>query len=1379
MASTDHPLALLPVRIETRYFDVAGGVELRVRIFPDQIHVDSHEPELTALERTAHARWLGGARDLEAWRALVGTVGGARAAYLVSLTQAQAAAAGSRPAEWSRPARARLLPTRWTVLVTPEVEGVANRQRLRLRVQSAPVRGPLEVGPSPVDGVIDAADDHLELGPDAAWLTDFDDAERRGMAVRVALPTTHIRLPLTVSAFGMPASGPDDDAAEVGRRELAAALLGHRFTDGLGVLECGTPTNHTTDDAPPWSSLAARPDATFARDAVAPLVADGDGSAADALGWAFGVGAGAFDHADNAAATARAFELDAAAMQGVLWPATIGYYLDQLLDGVVPRDPALLESARRLFVDHVRNRGPLPIVRIGRLPYGVLPVTSLARWRGTPADPVDARVIDAVTRLLGVWGRSTGQLPRIGADGDRADLLARILAQPPVSTSYDARSVLGPVYTTYLHELVRTPLRPSWWDRQRVIAGHGWAAAGLPQASARLGRAVFAGDVVPVATPVVGDDPLDAPLAFLSTLATTDLATLRATPQLGPSTPLAYTLARHGVLSAYLAGARAILEARGEPGPFLDPEIIGVPPGEGVPPIAPPWTWLDRPLAATAGETIGQALERLRGDAPVAAFADVYRGLARLASVPAGRVEALVREALDLCSHRADAWATAIASSRLRAVRTANPRGVLIGGYGWVERVRRDRSVAAPEIADEPGPIVESTHRGGYVHAPSLGHAATAAVLRSGFLAHGDATASPLAIDLSSTRTRAARGVLDGLRAGRSLGATLGRKFERELLDLDTPPLGQLIPAFRRLASVADHELATDAMREARVVDGLAIVRDRASLQWGTRGLPAFGSAQQQALVVIIDRLADVLDATADLVVAESVHQMTAGTAARGSTILDVAAGTAAPPAELDVLDQPVSGIGLEHRVLALVPAGSRSSAWTSTPRARAEPGLETWCAAVLGDPARYHARVVYRDGAIEVGTRAVTIAELAIGAIDAVLGAEDLPARVLDRASADRPATIAATASVELAPDPPGMLGLADASALARAIARAIRGSRAARAEDLGAAASGPDRAEVDAVAARLASAALVDDALALIANDPRRGLFAAAALGVAGAIPAPDPARWPAQVQAAIAALRTRQHRLADLGAPGAGLEAEIAHHVARLHAVVGDDVPILVPFALRQADAQRVTAAFADQATLLGDTRAADWLDSIGRVRAATGAVADLLLVRDAVAPGDDAGEDLRVVQWPFAPGERWIGTATFSPEVEGAQPTARRSAMIHAPAGTIAGVPAIAGLMIDAWSEVIAQPRVTTAVAFHHDQPGARAPQAILIAVAPDDQPEWTDDTVEAILDETIDLVHARPLDGETVIDAGHYLPALYFALNLAAETAAVDLFPEPS
>ena len=122
------------------------------------------------------------------------------------------------------------------------------------------------------------------------------------------------------------------------------------------------------------------------------------------------------------------------------------------------------------------------------------------------------------------------------------------------------------------------------------------------------------------------------------------------------------------------------------------------------------------------------------------------------------------------------------------------------------------------------------------MHAPSLNHAATAAILRAGFESHqGDGTADQLAIDLSSRRMRAALRLLDGVNEGQALGALLGYDFERSLheafpgLELDAYidvfrqkyPLvaGKLTPA-----APCDANAPADQLAGRSVVDGLMLV---------------------------------------------------------------------------------------------------------------------------------------------------------------------------------------------------------------------------------------------------------------------------------------------------------------------------------------------------------------------------------------------------------------------------------------------------------------------------------------------------------------------------------------------------------------------------
>ena len=45
------PIVLFPVRLETRFFPLPdGGADLRVRVYPDKVHIDTHEPALTEQE---------------------------------------------------------------------------------------------------------------------------------------------------------------------------------------------------------------------------------------------------------------------------------------------------------------------------------------------------------------------------------------------------------------------------------------------------------------------------------------------------------------------------------------------------------------------------------------------------------------------------------------------------------------------------------------------------------------------------------------------------------------------------------------------------------------------------------------------------------------------------------------------------------------------------------------------------------------------------------------------------------------------------------------------------------------------------------------------------------------------------------------------------------------------------------------------------------------------------------------------------------------------------------------------------------------------------------------------------------------------------------
>src|SRR5204863_3731650 len=58
--------------------------------------------------------------------------------------------------------------------------------------------------------------------------------------------------------------------------------------------------------------------------------------------------------------------------------------------------------------------------------------------------------------------------------------------------------------------------------------------------------------------------------------------------------------------------------------------------------------------------------------------------LATLATLPTAELERRFGETLDACSHRLDAWVTALATEQLSALRDATPMGCHVGAFRWV-----------------------------------------------------------------------------------------------------------------------------------------------------------------------------------------------------------------------------------------------------------------------------------------------------------------------------------------------------------------------------------------------------------------------------------------------------------------------------------------------------------------------------------------------------------------------------------------------------------------------------------------------------------------------------------------------------------------------
>ena len=99
---------------------------------------------------------------------------------------------------------------------------------------------------------------------------------------------------------------------------------------------------------------------------------------------------------------------------------------------------------------------------------------------------------------------------------------------------------------------------------------------------------------------------------------------------------------------------------------------------------------------------------------------------------------------------------------------------------------------------------------------------------------------------------------------------------------------------------------------------------------------------------------------------------------------------------------------------------------------------------------------------------------------------------------------------------------------------------------------------------------------------------------------------------------------------------------------------------------------------------------------------------------------------------------------------------------------------AGLFVDAWAEVIPSAEHTAGVAFHYDAPGARPPQAIVLAVHPDLPPErWNLQYLLETVQETISLARLRTITLREIDGMAGLIPALFLPNNYTRDVASVS------
>ena len=1449
------PLLLLPVHIQTRFVKQSQSVkvanELWVRIYPDQIAVNTHEPELTGQEISDgqaywNAIWMAGNPpphiddDKAPWRSIASLYGPQRAAWIslqltptnIAAQPAQPTPSGTTPvpgpifpsvptraSSWEKPAVADALPDSWTIVLVSG--GVTSA------FHGTPITQPLAISLTPngtgfpPGAVVDA---------DLQWMVDFPTALAAGMAFKIPLTPQQSASGLDqIFVYGLRASDAQPS------QTLVNLLNAHHYTDGLALVPQGAPTNNTTDASSAYSRKDPNYEISYETERQAPLTSNA-GCDGVTLANLVGIPTSTFAHVLDANGSDS---LDSTDMLRSLWPATLGYFLNQMMASVFTADQ--IEAGREYVLANTFPRGPMPAFRVGQTPYGILPVTSLQLYNESSdfAGPAETALLNFVRKSWPIWLASTTGAPCMLAGGDPDQQLMNVLGMDASSMTFQGRSVMGDVFLWNLLRFMgtSTTFEQAWWGDFSTAALNLLKSYGYTTWNPQVARLGFGPNSFPIGFSTVQDGPLseisplnaDANLSngqngnYIQWLQTASIADIQAENYPGTKpTSLLYKILRQSILLLYanLAGNAEVNAGTLTAAQIQEPQLIGM---QTALTNLTSYQVLARPAIPNPHVSWATYLlaPTFPANSPFAQLNDVRASLGRLAALPTAELDRLLTETLDACSHRLDVWATTIATALLNRTRAQKNDSVYLGCYGWVENVRPQtapvpvtgtelqqvealdaaRAKKFPGAASLPVPLQPSADNGGYILAPSQVQAAVAAVLRNGYMTHRDTNQEGLlSIDLSSERIQKALWLISGVQQGQSLNALLGYLFEDALHDQN---LDQYVQPFRNAYPLVANKLTpssapAETVGASEVVDGLALrtAWDTGKLvagqNWGT-GLPTAGAAQN-AVIAILQTLDDYADALADLSIAEEVFQAVRGNFGHGGGLMDAISRGSRPPTP-DVVTTPRGGIDLTHRVqLLFAGTPAPSPAWsgvTQHPRAAAEPWLDAWLGQMLPDPSVVRCQVEYQNGGTPQ-SKTIRLIDLNIGPLDLLYISNagqtpqqgELEGRILYATAVPGGATnvqiIYSTTSL-----PAGSIAFPDALYVAQKLRNLLGASRALQPQDMttpetdAASAGGVVNLADLRARATAAQASLKNDIAALqaaqaglpnVTGPVRSALLECSLYGVTGSIPpttsGPDP-NLATQAASVLAALNARSQKISSLNIP----TAQVADLVEFFQNIFGKDFVVLPEFT--PPNLATLQTAFRGSALLTASDKQAPlrWFRQLTHIRPGVSRLDMALSTAQAVNNVAVYPPSLLLGQVPppLTGQDRWLAL----PLDPNNPPQKGRVAIACLTQGDPTTQNAYAGLMIDEWPERIPDTQQSAAVAFHYEEPSARAPQALLLAVCPDDRETWDDAILQAILAETLELAKIRTVDLASVQQVGSILPALYFALNLQGATISTQ------
>jgi predicted nucleic acid-binding Zn-ribbon protein len=867
----------------------------------------------------------------------------------------------TKNSSWSRAPRTRILPDKFVVMIY-QGDKVINE------IIGKTIPDVLELGPDPLEpeDSFKTEKEKLVFGEKYSWTSDFEKAVEIGMGFRIPLEAPFdTRGFEKIVVLGLYLSSDEQQ----GKKEIEELIDNHHYSPkGFSIVPQGTPTNNTELDGSGYKSNDPFSDVSYYVETGGPLFdpanIDHENCNGKRLAEALGIDYGPLQYVQNS--DGQDF-LEARAMNTALYPATLGYYFESLLDPVFTEESK--DLVRNFFYNYVTARGPVSAIRVGNQPYGILLTSDFSKWKwGLRGEIYNSSFLNKVTEVLSFfqaeWDKLVGQLMFVGKPGkDSSEVLMNILGLQPGSVSFYQRVGYSSEYLKNLDEF-------QWGGRyfgdlfvnvfkslavMNLFGQLGYNtkdSEGKDKKLPQLFKLIYQHYHTTLdSANLIDNNPLsekdliafyDEPNKkhYINWLVETGTIEKLEKQDFGGApvpTALLYMKLRHALLlqlhkqsSKWLIKRKIPVEHTMLPQNFYNIYPHG---------DLTKWEVMKAKIGTAEPSHTNNQLSianYLLGpgkfeETDAEFLIEMRKSLEILARMPTARLERCFSEHVDLCSYRLDAWQTSLFSLRLKEQRDLDgkgerKKGIYIGAFGWVENVKPSKrttvdinSVPAKLRPEKGIPVYEYSDNGGFVHAPSLNHASAAALLRSAYLSHSTKDNPELmSVNLSSERVRRALFILQGIRNGQRIEALLGFQFERGLHDRTSEDpmlnLNLYIYNFREAFPIKQNKIrqkgSDDASEETittyDVVDGLILAEKKSAFPYGVTGLEGLNDDQKNAIIAEKDRLSDSLDAVKDLLISESAYQVVQGNFDRTGAVLNSMKDIQVPP-EIDVINTPRS----------------------------------------------------------------------------------------------------------------------------------------------------------------------------------------------------------------------------------------------------------------------------------------------------------------------------------------------------------------------------------------------------------------------------------------------------------------------------------------